>query len=1514
MTHPQSNPDRKPRRGFRRIVLVVLSAIVILLIAFVIFLPQIAGTSPGLVLINRMVNTDPDLKIEINELDLRWSGRQRISAIRINRDHGAVVADLSVDLTGSLWGWAVSGSRDFGTVAIEGAVQIDESKLNSARRSQPSPSAASTPRSNAAVTLPENLRAQIELRDLQIGYTADPSQSLSNAASVKSVELNHLTGNASIDSAADSGTVKWSFKADSKVGDSNGKLTTLGTITGFVKTSNGSVEPENAQCDINLESSAIPVAIFDALLSANGQLTSLLGPEADIKTNISGSFSNGGDATLRITSSTADFNLNARINSRAITLTQAAPSRLRLSPGSIPAFIPSDDRLRNAFIRTTGAVSVDLQSAELPISKEGTFDLAAAKVDVRIYADLDEIDLDSQSFDTGSLSNFTARIFSANLADQIDLTCQGTANFNNTSQNKNESTFFDASWTLRQPVDSTGRFQFAATDMSGTVSAQNIPTSIIDETARLDHWLNDAVGGMHEPVLKNLQITLASDDSASRMMRATVSADSPNGQAHLVLQIDDHGIAIIENDDQSPQFELRATPAFNARLEKLISTASNEADTPLFDFAGFGRCTITIPELQIPFAKSPFDFEGLPEFETALRLSAINANINLEALALRVQIPTLTTQNDEHETGAVEPDTMTVSSLRTEISSDSLSDHLTVQIDLDGLLNSSPDAPFTVSIPINVAHLFDPLNRTTKARFIINDFFNSSLVAALSLRESQTEAELSADSKITIDQELISRLFSDNLRFDLLDPGVFSVFIAPMRLPRSADSSQSISWDALASSAPAEVQFQSPTLRIAASPTFANPVAINDFEATLNWTRGFSNPVSQIVGSAVLHDAESKKPIAKIDFNTQGRRGSDSSWGEQLSVALDDVDVERLEEVLGYESQTLVRLLGNRGALSFDANPDAILNLSKGEPNKEALHIVARFPRFNADVGAHTNDSGDQIVVDPGGALVFTVDQSTAQDLVAALYRSDDESGEPLKEDLDHIVVKDDVRASLDLREMAISTGAFSDGRVTLDELAVDADLSLNPIPLAAVHGTTQVDSFTWSEFKTSLNSEIGSPSVEFVLDSKIKNRSESPELFRKLVLGVDDSTSATPQANVNPLDLIKTVLGTNDDNQNQGAETPDSENSNPDDQAAKTEPVRNADGAIRFSGRARNLFTPAPSPADPRPWRIENLTGKLTNVPVPFVDILAGSSGTLTAALGSNLGAEITSDEFGPGIGSIQLDMTSRSGNLHITGAEFGSDGTLRIGQPSRNATMLANQTKENYAWPASVSLDITPDMSRAVLDSINPIFYDIRKKSGPILGRADYLRIPLDGNLANLDADLILDLGLIDVPSNGLFGDLLGSAKEAVGESTSASVPPVPIRVRSGVLKYDGLVLQAEKFKVTTGGEINLVERTLNLRAAVPLIGWQSVFGQMTSALRNPVTDWNIPFYLVITGSIDDPDIKPDPKGAQRVADELFKNTIDQTLGNIFEQILKDRGDNQKKKKKGRKEKNGGDGGGGG
>ena len=271
---------------------------------------------------------------------------------------------------------------------------------------------------------------------------------------------------------------------------------------------------------------------------------------------------------------------------------------------------------------------------------------------------------------------------------------------------------------------------------------------------------------------------------------------------------------------------------------------------------------------------------------------------------------------------------------------------------------------------------------------------------------------------------------------------------------------------------------------------------------------------------------------------------------------------------------------------------------------------------------------------------------------------------------------------------------------------------------------------------------------------------------------------------------------------------------------------------------------------------------------------------------------------------------MSSQSGNLKIPGAEFSSDGTFRIGQPSKKAAMLANQSKRDYVWPASISLDITPDMSRAILDSINPIFYDIRKKSGPILGRAEYLRIPLDSNLANLDADLILDLGQIEVPSQGLFGDLLGTAKTVVGESTSANVPPIPIRIRSGVLKYDGLVLQADKFKVTTGGEINLVARTLNLRAAVPLIGWQSAFGQMTGALKNPVTDWNIPFYLVITGAIDNPDIKPDPKGAQRVAEEMFKNTIDQTLGNIFEQVLKDRGNKQKKKNNNNKKNNSGGG----
>ncbi len=258
---------------------------------------------------------------------------------------------------------------------------------------------------------------------------------------------------------------------------------------------------------------------------------------------------------------------------------------------------------------------------------------------------------------------------------------------------------------------------------------------------------------------------------------------------------------------------------------------------------------------------------------------------------------------------------------------------------------------------------------------------------------------------------------------------------------------------------------------------------------------------------------------------------------------------------------------------------------------------------------------------------------------------------------------------------------------------------------------------------------------------------------------------------------------------------------------------------------------------------------------------------------------------------------MTSETGNLHINSAKYLADGTILIGTESGINSQQQLGEIINTDSPMFASLDLTPDMAHAILDKVSPMFYDIRKKNGPIKLSAQYLRLPTDGDLSKLDANLILDLGQIDMSSGGLFGDLLGTAKKQVGDSTTATLQPIPIRIRKGVVQYQKFEIQADTFKVTTGGKINLITQQLDLTAAVPLIGWQSTFGQLTGALNNPVTDWNIPFYLVIRGTIDNPKIKPDPKGAQRVADELFKKTIDDTVGNIFNQLLNN---NKKKKKK--------------
>lgn len=289
------------------------------------------------------------------------------------------------------------------------------------------------------------------------------------------------------------------------------------------------------------------------------------------------------------------------------------------------------------------------------------------------------------------------------------------------------------------------------------------------------------------------------------------------------------------------------------------------------------------------------------------------------------------------------------------------------------------------------------------------------------------------------------------------------------------------------------------------------------------------------------------------------------------------------------------------------------------------------------------------------------------------------------------------------------------------------------------------------------------------------------------------------------------------------------------------------------------------------------DLSGTMKGVPVAIADAMMKLDGRLVAALGPAMDMQLAIADAHANGGTVAASITTPNGTLNVPRADL-RDNTLVI----------------ESASPLAASLNVTPEMSTTLLANVNPLLYDVQKKSGPIALNATRLVLPLDGDVSKLGGQFTLDLGQIYVPTQGILGDFLGQLKpktdKAQVDRVETLIPPITGRINKGVLQYDKFIMQSQQFEITTSGKVDLVNRKLDLLASVPLIGWKSVFADMTKIAPPLLTDipLNVPFYLVVRGPIDKPEIKPDPKGAQRVADEFFKNfggnLIDNALDNLF------------------------------
>ncbi len=220
-----------------------------------------------------------------------------------------------------------------------------------------------------------------------------------------------------------------------------------------------------------------------------------------------------------------------------------------------------------------------------------------------------------------------------------------------------------------------------------------------------------------------------------------------------------------------------------------------------------------------------------------------------------------------------------------------------------------------------------------------------------------------------------------------------------------------------------------------------------------------------------------------------------------------------------------------------------------------------------------------------------------------------------------------------------------------------------------------------------------------------------------------------------------------------------------------------------------------------PAASRIES-TSTFQDLPSLPVDALLRQQGLLVATLGSRVSGKmrVRYESGEPGNADLEVDATNAQGFF---------DGRI-----TENSTLQLDQD-------TTFSLDVTPAMSNALLKRINPLLGAVVAAQAPLkltLKQQDFA-VPLKAfSFTKAQADARLARSDVILAEQGLTGNVIGLLKQlnAVPERSryGATIKPVNMTLRNGILSYDQLALVISDVELNVPGRIDLLTKELDLK----------------------------------------------------------------------------------------------------
>jgi hypothetical protein len=205
--------------------------------------------------------------------------------------------------------------------------------------------------------------------------------------------------------------------------------------------------------------------------------------------------------------------------------------------------------------------------------------------------------------------------------------------------------------------------------------------------------------------------------------------------------------------------------------------------------------------------------------------------------------------------------------------------------------------------------------------------------------------------------------------------------------------------------------------------------------------------------------------------------------------------------------------------------------------------------------------------------------------------------------------------------------------------------------------------------------------------------------------------------------------------------------------------------------------------------------TGEL---PTLALDVLARTGASLEALLGDRAAIDLSLADLRTDFtaGTLAAEVRSPTAQLRLSGVA--RDGALQI--QSTQSGPESNEVRLSTISPAA---------SRVLFQPLFPFFSSIEKRADQ---RATLLSVrslsyPIDGDLAGLSADLVVDLGEISFSTPPLVGKLLRATGNRAQGTLGTKLQPINLSIREGVASYSAMPVPIGEFTLHISGRINLV-----------------------------------------------------------------------------------------------------------